>query len=159
DRWKRIPLGPFFSYCTKAGIGPSDVTSEALRDFRLHLAHATLAPNPALSASEARLAWNKCLRRYPQWPREELAPEAAPPAGPMPSEAFRRDLRSYAAYLTGERPHWSTGTFLERPLRQSAVATHVAHIRRCASAAACEGIPVSAIGDLGDAKVLGAIRS
>ena len=159
DRWDRIALGPFFSFCTRVGIGPSDVTSEALRDFRRHLVQATLIPNPAFTANEARLAWNKCRRRYPQWPREELAPEAAPPSGPALSEAFRQDLQSYAAYLTGERPHWSTGAFLERPLRQSAVATHVAQIRRCASAAACEGTTVCAIGDLGDAKVLGAIRS
>lgn len=71
DRYERVHLRKFMSFCADSGISPEQVSDHAIAAFEIW-AWKKAYPRPRQAAREAALTWNEMKQRFVDWPGEQL---------------------------------------------------------------------------------------
>jgi integrase len=158
DKWDRIALMRFFSFCTRERVKPNEVNNNLIRCYCEYLVNASLVANPARNALMVQNIWNYCAKTYPAWPRVRLSMTGRSRSPLKLREALKQDVERYKKFLAGLERHPVTSEFILRPLVQSSILQHVRALYRCAAAAHIEGLRPESISDLLRADILIAIQ-
>lgn len=121
DRFERARLSRFLSWCSKAGIAPSDVIQSDVDRFAKALTTEMMAERPKAVHRDFALAWNRCRASIASWPDLEVQVPVNSRTYALPedafSEAFARDVNAYIQHLAVVDP------FEEMPRKPAAATT------------------------------------
>jgi hypothetical protein len=157
NRWQRMSLKRFFSFCSRARVRPQQVDNCALRDFYQYLDTGCLTPYPARNITNTRLLWNRAALTYPEWPKTRLE-FSVRPHRPLELEAtLQKDIQEYGSFLAGHSRHPKIGEFIARPLLQSSIRHRLRLLVRYAGAAQSAGFRPHSVEELLSGRSLNAV--
>lgn len=108
DRYERARLSRFFSWCSKAGIAPADVTQSDVDHFAKALATEMMAERPKAVYRDLALAWRRCRADLAGWPDLEVKVPDNLRTYALPedafSEAFVADVTAYIKHQSAVDP-------------------------------------------------------
>ena len=150
DRRARSVLSSLMRYCSARQIVPATVDEAVMHEFMRYRAETTaLATNDAARRAIAR-AWNGCIDKIENWPKQRLAEPAVKTMEGPAEEDFPNGLRTDVdAYLTGlTRSRRSAKGKRIRPCKPSTIRTRRAVLLAAARKAVAEGVAISSLTSL-----------
>jgi len=144
----RHGLTGFARFCTRCRVAPPMVSNETLEDFLRQVAERTVKPAPRQQIARVRNVWNNACDTIEGWPTQRLTMLSKPepfikPLSAFP-EVFRKDLKAFGDQMVGtvfDNPGddqddvgASPALIRSKPVRASAAASRMSHVRWAASA-------------------------
>ena len=148
NKWEKISLARFFSFCSRHGIRPDRVNNDVLYSHKEYLLNHTLVRDPGRNIWLIEKVWNSHSGAHSSWPTQCLSVANRRRHWGLLNDVVNEEIDAYRQFLIGMVAHPITGEFIGRPLATSSVLNHIRTIRKYARAAQSQGFPTQSIVEL-----------
>ena len=143
-------LSGLIRYASAKGIEPKNISEEVLDDYMHYRAETTALASDAAARRLIARAWNACVTKVAEWPRQRLIEPPVKSLTKIPWDAFpeglRADVERYLAGFTKMRRGVSGKRI--RKCKPSTIETRRRELQAFARMAAEQGVPIESLNSL-----------